>query len=424
MAAWKRAREGNRIEGRIGTAALTRAVAMELDLSSVVDALGDAASNGPAPAAALMDLATIEQLRGNLDAGLSLQARALAQCQIYETASDAETSLDLLVLAAPIHMGGNTPIEFLVEGSDIRHRTVYLGPDLAVPDPLPAHDIAFVAAPGDTDASRPFLLHIERCLKDWPGPLLNLPHAIMGLERDHLAMTLRGVDGLVLPDTVRMSRAELARIGRGELQPRDLGAEFGFPLVLRPVGSHAGRHLELIEAQAEITGYLDGCDDAEFFASTYIDYRSTDGAFRKYRLVFVNGEPFACHMAIADQWKIWYMNAGMDVSRTKRAEEQRFMQQFDSEFGLRHRNTLIEIARRVDLDYFGIDCAESQDDKLIIFEADNALIVHDMDSRVLFPYKRKQMAKIFAAFVEMLHARARARGPVRPRRDSALAGSG
>lgn len=405
MVASMRAREGNRIEGRIGTAALTRAVAMELDLSSVVDALQDAASNGPAPAAALMDLATIEQLNGNLDAGLALQARALEQCQVYETASDAAATLDLLVLAAPIHMGGNTPTEFLVEGSDVRHTTVYLGPDLAVPDPLPAHDIAFVAAPGDTDASRPFLLHIERCLGDWPGPLLNLPQSIMGLERDQLAMTLRGVDGLVLPDTVRTSRTELVRMRRGELRPCDLMEGLDFPLVLRPVGSHAGRDLELIESRDTLAGYLETCGDAEFFASTYIDYRSKDGAFRKYRLVFVDGEPLACHMAIADQWKIWYMNAGMDASREKRVEEQRFMQQFDREFGLRHRNTLIEIARRVDLDYFGIDCAESPDGKLIIFEADNALIVHDMDSQILFPYKKQPMAKIFAAFVEMLHAK-------------------
>lgn len=422
MAALDRA-GGNRIEGRIGTAALTRAVAMELDLSSVVDALRDAVSNGPAPAAALMDLATIEQLMGNQAAGLALQARALEQCQVYETASDAETRLDLLVLAAPIHMGGNTPTEFLVEGSDIRHTTVYLGPDLAVPDPLPAHDVAFVAAPGDTDASRPFLLHIERCLGDWPGPLLNLPQSIMGLERDQLAMTLRGVDGLVLPDTVRTSRTELVRLGRGELQPCDLLEGFDFPLVLRPVGSHAGRDLELIESRDLIADYLDGCADSEFFASTYIDYRSRDGAFRKYRLVFIDGEPFACHMAIADQWRIWYMNAGMDASREKRAEEQRFMQHFDLDFGLRHRNTLIEIARRVDLDYFGIDCAESLDGSLIIFEADNALIVHDMDSKILFPYKKQPMAKIFSAFVEMLHGKAPRSRPHNLRHRGALAGS-
>jgi len=38
----------------------------------------------------------------------------------------------------------------------------------------------------------------------------------------------------------------------------------------------------------------------------------------------------------------------------------------------------------------------------VVFEADNALIVHDMDSEVIFPYKQKHMRRIFAAFESML----------------------
>lgn len=406
MVALKSASQQGQIEGRIGTAALTRAVSNGLDLTTVVDALGVAVLAGPAKAAALIDLSAIEQLRGRLEEGLALQARALEQCQIYETVSDRETDLRFLVLAAPIHLGGNTPTEFLTEGSSIRHTTLYLGPDLKVPDPLPEHDIAFVAAPGDTDSSRPFLLHIEECVRDWPRPVLNAPQAIMRLERDQLAMTFRNTPRLWIPNTARISREDLAMIGHGALRPDDLFSDLDFPLVLRPVGSHAGRNLELLLSAGDVQGYLSSCVDPEFFVSSYIDYRSADGAFRKYRIVFVDGEPFACHMAIADQWKVWYMNAGMDQAAEKRQEEQRFMERFVSEFGLRHRETLFDLARKVDLDYFGIDCAESLDGQLVVFEADNALIVHDMDSDHVFPYKRQQMQKIFAAFVAMLRAKA------------------
>ena len=100
------------------------------------------------------------------------------------------------------------------------------------------------------------------------------------------------------------------------------------------------------------------------------------------------------------------MNAGMDTASEKRGEEQHFMERFDTDFGLRHRETLVEMARSVGLDYFGIDCAESLTGELVVFEADNALIVHDMDSTSVFPYKRQQMQKIFAAFVSMLQLRA------------------
>lgn len=406
MVALKNASQLDQIEGRIGTAALTRAASKGLDLKTVVDALGAAVLAGPAKAAALMDLSAIEQLHGRLEEGLALQARALEQCQIFETVTDVATDVRLLVLAAPIHLGGNTPTEFLTEGSSVNHTTLYLGPDLKVPDPLPDHDIAFVAAPGDTDSSRPLLLHIEDCVRAWPRPVLNAPHAIMGLERDQLPMTFRDTPRLWIPNTARVSRADLAMIGHEALRPSDLFSDLDFPLVSRPVGSHAGRNLELLQSPGDVQGYLSECVDPEFFVSSYIDYRSVDGAFRKYRIVFIDGEPYACHMAIADQWKVWYMNAGMDRAAEKRQEEQRFMERFDTEFGLRHRDTLVELAGKVGLEYFGIDCAESLDGRLVVFEADNALIVHDMDSDVVFPYKRQQMQKIFAAFVDMLCAKA------------------
>ena len=405
MVALKSKNKLDHIEGRIGTAALTRAVSAGLDLTTVVDALCEAARGGPARAAALMDLSVIEQLQGNREKGLRLQAKALEQCQTYETVTDTHTDLRLLVLAAPIHVGGNTPTEFLIQGSSIRQTTLYLGPDLPVPERLPEHDVAFVAAPGDVDDSRPFLLHIKQCLESWSRPVLNNPNSIMGLERDQLTVTLRDVPNLRLPNTARISRADLAMIGHAALTPADLFCDLDFPLVVRPVGSHAGRNLELLVTRADVQGYLGVCVDPEFFVSSYIDYRSDDGAFRKYRIVFVNGTPFACHMAIADQWKVWYMNAGMDEAPEKRDEERCFMETFDREFYSRHKKTFLEMARSINLDYFGIDCAENLDGDLVVFEADNALIVHDMDSTQVFPYKREQMQKIFTAFGDMLCAR-------------------
>jgi hypothetical protein len=45
---------------------------------------------------------------------------------------------------------------------------------------------------------------------------------------------------------------------------------------------------------------------------------------------------------------------------------------------------------------------------LLLFEVDNAAIVHALDDPKLFPYKRAQMQRVFAAFREMLFARGRA----------------
>ena len=59
--------------------------------------------------------------------------------------------------------------------------------------------------------------------------------------------------------------------------------------------------------------------------SRFVVYASEDRLFRKYRLAFVEGRPYACHMAIADRWDIWYLNAGMSDNAEKRLEEATFM---------------------------------------------------------------------------------------------------
>ena len=69
--------------------------------------------------------------------------------------------------------------------------------------------------------------------------------------------------------------------------------------------------------------------EPEFFVSRFVDYAGDDGLFRKYRIVIVDGRPYACHMAIADRWDIWYLNAGMAFSESKRLEEANFMRTFD-----------------------------------------------------------------------------------------------
>jgi hypothetical protein len=107
-------------------------------------------------------------------------------------------------------------------------------------------------------------------------------------------------------------------------------------------------------------------------------------------------------MAIADQWDIWYLNAGMSFSEAKRAEEAEFMRSFDASFAVRHRHALSRMIERVNLDYFLVDCAENKNGELLIFEADNTAVVHNMDSPQLYPYKPPQMQAIFEAFAKML----------------------
>jgi len=142
-----------------------------------------------------------------------------------------------------------------------------------------------------------------------------------------------------------------------------------------------------------------------YMARRYADYASADGAYRKYRIAFFEGRPFLAHMAVGDHWMVHYLNAGMAESGAKRAEEATAMAGFDQAFAARHADAFAEMSRRLGLDYFAIDCAETQDGQLLIFEADVSMIIHALDGEDLYPYKRPQMAKLFGAFAAMLKAR-------------------
>src|SRR6185436_15896363 len=112
----------------------------------------------------------------------------------------------------------------------------------------------------------------------------------------------------------------------------------------------------------------------------FVDYRSADGLFRKYRIVLIDGRAYASHMAISSDWMIHYLNAGMMESEEKRTEEARFMADFDRGFATQHSEALRAIAERFALDYIPFDCGETPDGKLLVFESWTNMVVHSMDS--------------------------------------------
>jgi hypothetical protein len=392
---------------RIGFAKLTRMAFDGADLHPLWQSLMGQVADGTAEAGAALDLSLIAQLLGEKQTGLLIQAEALAFHRLYRSpCSTAQPGLRVLALAAAIDMGGNTPIEFLLEESGIELKTLYVIPGFGLPLPLPDHDVAIVIA-SDSDECRDALDIIDGAAARWPRPMLNPPRLVRNLDRDKLHRLLQGIEGLDIPATLCMTSAQLSDVAKSNRSLVDIAAELQFPVIIRPRGSHAGVGLAKVDDGAALGRYLSERREQEFFISRFVDYASEDGLFRKYRVVFVNGRPYACHMAIADRWDIWYLNAGMSDSASKRLEEETFMRTFDIGFARRHRTALAGMAQRMGLDYFTVDCAENKRGELLIFEADNTAVVHNMDSPKLFPYKPPQMRAIFEAFASMLYRRAR-----------------
>ncbi len=389
---------------RIGFARLTTMAFGGADLRPLRDQLMSKVAAGTADAGEGLDLSLIAQLLGDRPTGMAIQAEVLAFHQLFRSPCSVEKpKLRVLALAAAMDMGGNTPIEFLLENSGIELLTLYVVAGVELPVPLPDHDVAIVIA-SDSDQCREALRKIDRAASRWPRPLLNPPRLVGNLDRDKLHRLLSGIEGLDIPATASATRAQLQELA---LSDAGLAADFEFPIIVRPLGSHAGAGLARIDDRAAIGRYLAGRPEPEFFVSRFVDYAGDDGLFRKYRIVIVAGRPYACHMAIADRWDIWYLNAGMAFSESKRREEEDFMRTFDQAFAARHQRALAAMIERIGLDYFTVDCAENRRGELLIFEADNTAVVHNMDSPELFPYKAPQMRLIFEAFAAMLYRRGR-----------------
>jgi hypothetical protein len=388
---------------RIGFARLTTMAFEGADLRPLRDRLIGKVTDGTLNAGEGLDLSLISQLLGEKETGLAIQAEVLALHQLYRSpCSTEQPKLRVLALAAAIDMGGNTPIEFLLENSGIELQTLYVVSGVDLPTPLPEHDVAIVIA-SDSEECADALRKIDCLAPRWPRPLLNLPRFVRNLDRDKLHTLLRGVSGLDIPATLSVTREALVSISQARTDISSIAAELKFPIIARPRGTHAGVGLARIDDAAALGRYLAERCEQEFFAARFVDYSSEDGMFRKYRIVFIGGGPYACHMAIAERWDIWYLNAGMAFDAEKRLEEERFMRDFDHDFARRHKNALATVAKRVGLDYFTIDCAENKNGELLIFEADNTAVVHNMDSPEVFPYKPPQMRKIFDAFAAMLY---------------------
>lgn len=365
----------------------------------------------PDDAAAMMDIATLSILTlrpENRQIAFAMQSRALDIQQVYRLPAAREPAgMKLLAVVSAGDMTAVTPLDCLLEDSDVELLMLYARPGRPLPAKLPDHDLVFVAV-GESGPNRPILEQLRQFAKSSPRPVLNLPERILELSRDSVSHALRSIPGVTMPVTSSVAREALARVGRSETQLAQVLDEGAFPIVARPIDSQGGKDFARLDGPAAVTAYLDGTPTEHFFVSPFIDYSGADGLFRKYRVVMIDGRPYACHMAISRNWMIHYVNADMDLDAGKRAEEARFMTQFDEGFAARHVSALRGIDAAMGLDYYAIDCAETAQGSLLVFEVDTAMLVHAMDPEDLYPYKQPQMRKVFAAFRALLEDRRRA----------------
>lgn len=332
----------------------------------------------------------IRQARGELEAAQAAYAHAAQVHPILRRpAAKSPPAFRTLALFAPFV--GNTPVEFLFK--DCVYQTSILS---LLPGSQP--DIALLAREADivvnlvSDADQgaevlPLTLAIARSLGK---PVVNDPAKIQNTTRDATARALADVEGCRVPRTVR--------IAAGEGLPD--GLDLVFPLLARQAGMHGGDAFEKLDDVAALIAFLAAHADHDRYVIDYIDYRSTDGFFRKYRFLFVGEDILPYHLAIADDWKLHRDATEMGRHLWMQEEEERFLRAPEQVFGYAQYEALRVIRDRIGLDYFGIDCAVDRNGHLVVFEVNASMLVHDQNPE--FPYKDPYIHRIKVAFDGML----------------------
>lgn len=284
----------------------------------------------------------------------------------------------------------NTPYEDLISASPFACDLMFLMEDLRYDraDLEARCDIVFNLV-SDADCGQPALALAQDFLSPFRLPVVNPPDKVRRTDRRSVSELLSGLPGAIVPRVRRMTAAELGRAGG-----------LAYPLIVRAVGTHGGDEMELVHDPAGLDALAGGADHAEYYVANYIDYRSADGHFRKYRFMFVGGETLPYHLAIGDRWKVHHATTSMTGHPWMQDEERRFLEDPGAVFPASARQTLAAIRDAIGIDYFGIDCALAPDGRVVVFETNASMLVHLHNEG--FPYKNEHVLRIKRAFEAMM----------------------
>jgi tetratricopeptide (TPR) repeat protein/glutathione synthase/RimK-type ligase-like ATP-grasp enzyme len=348
-----------------------------------------------------MGIYYLAEARGDHALARIHQAQALALQQVYSDPCVKADAPSILILEAPGDFQANLPIGFLLSTADYHLHRYVLMPDkpLRTMADLPEYDLVFNAI-SEPDHTRDHLILAQQFIDGQTRPVINIPANVARTTRDFMASHLADIPNLIVPVALRVDRNSIERWHDQGLSP---DPRIDYPILLRPVGTHAGHDLEKIENPAALKKYLATITVEQFYLTQFFDYaRISDGLYRKFRAIIIDGVPWPFHMAIRDHWMVHYYNAHMERSSHLRAEEQAYLADMKAVIGQDAIDCLKSISDRIGIDYFGVDFAVTPEGKVVLFEVDVAAIVHMMDDKVIYAYKHQYVPPLIAAAKAMV----------------------
>ena len=339
--------------------------------------------------------ASIRQQQGDIEAAeLAYAEAAKLQPLIRRAAAKFPAEFRVLALFAPF--AGNLPTGYLFKDAAYDTDTLALfAASRYDPEILKQGVQVVVNLISDADQAAGLLPQAALLVDQLDRPTVNDPRKIARTTRDAVAERLQDMPGC------RVAKVLRQKAGTDLTLERLLAVlPSAATILVRPVGTHGGDDFEKLEDPAELEQALAQRTDTDRYLIEYIDYRSADGYFRKYRFIFVAGQILPYHLAIASDWKVHHDSTDMVDHIWMQQEEQAFLDAPATVFNSAHYQLMREIQQRIELDYFGMDCGLDRSGNLVVFEVNASMLVHEHNEE--FPYKNPFVARIKTAFDEML----------------------
>jgi tetratricopeptide (TPR) repeat protein len=370
------------------------------EMDAALDCFSCAVSLNPGDADSLYWIGGIRQKMGDRDGAEAAYLRATQlQPLIRRPAAKFPAEFRVLALFAPF--AGNTPTEYLLTGSAFDANT------LAVFDGR-AYDLEALRQNGDvvvnliSDADQAEMQALFPLVTDLVDrlalPTVNLPRKVRQTTREIVARLLDGIPGCRIPKVLRLP---------ADVSPNtalEAAAKFAMPVLVRPAGTHGGDDFEKFDNPCDVVGFVGRRPDAEHYLIEYLDYRSADDHFRKYRFIFIGEEILPYHLAIGLDWKLHHDSTDMIDHPWMQREEEAFLRDPWTYFKPDHRAALRAIRQAIGLEYLGIDCGLDAAGQLVVFEVNASMLVHQRNDD--FPYKAPFVERIKLAFDALLRTMA------------------
>jgi tetratricopeptide (TPR) repeat protein/glutathione synthase/RimK-type ligase-like ATP-grasp enzyme len=365
------------------------------EVESAIEYFEQAIALNPRDADSIYWLGGIKHQIGDLAAAQAAYARA-AQIQPLIKRPAVKSPADFRVLALYAPFGGNTPTEYLFRDVTYDTDTLALFASNEYDAELFRRGVDVVVnLISDADQSGAMLPIAAALVHRLGKPTINDPGNIQRTTRDIVADLLAGIPGCRIPKVLRQkARSDLSIAALQAAMPS------ASSILARPVGTHGGDDFEKIDSLAELAAHLAQRAETDRYLIEYVDYRSADGYFRKYRFIFVDDQILPYHLSIGNGWKVHHISTDMANQPWMQQEEAAFLNDPATVFNAGHYQALRAIQQCIGLEYFGIDCGLDDRGNLVVFEVNASMLVHD-DNRQ-FPYKTPAVIRIKSAFDAML----------------------